>query len=527
MEHAHTRLANTATAFALAASTCAWSASPASAQEGAPASDGEIKPSRLFEMAKPGTVLIQTSFQMDAQVPNFEVPASSRRRLLRKMTYQVRVGNVRRDIKAITAALLRELAENPGAYITQTGRSPTREKVEIAATGSGFVLTPDGVVVTNAHLAAPEDAVLKRQLAEKALIKFVKRDIGDLTKSLGGTITPEIQSLAQKLVLSVYARTMTLSNVRRRIVVAMGVTVPGLAVVQKGIPCELIVAGEPIPGKDVALIKMQGKNNLPTLPLGDDTTLKTGERLYIIGYPGAATFHPVLSKESQIEPTFTQGLISARKTMAGGWSVLQTDAAMTHGNSGGPALNERGEVIGLATFGSTNASGQAVAGLNFIVPISIAREFLQKARIEPKQGEVSQMYTKALRDSDAGDHKSALALLTNVNNLSPGHPYVQEQIAEEQKAVNASGGGGLAEASGQSTSTSASNSKGAPGSSSGSGLLLLVPLVAAIGAGAYFIGKRSSGGPPSGGPPSGGIRPGGTPTGSNLNAGPGFGPPQP
>jgi ribose transport system ATP-binding protein len=68
----------------------------------------------------------------------------------------------------------------------------------------------------------------------------------------------------------------------------------------------------------------------------------------VIGYPGAATFNELLSAESAIEPTMTAGLVSAKKTMQGGWDVFQTDAAMTHGNSGGPVFNEKGEVIGIA-----------------------------------------------------------------------------------------------------------------------------------------------------------------------------------
>ena len=95
---------------------------------------------------------------------------------------------------------------------------------------------------------------------------------------------------------------------------------------------------------------MEG-TNLPTVKLGDDTKLKTGDRVYAMGYPAVATVTDVLNIAQAIqEPTLTQGIISARKEMAGGWSILQTDASIHGGNSGGPLFNDDGEVIEVNTF---------------------------------------------------------------------------------------------------------------------------------------------------------------------------------
>ncbi|MCL6648545.1 MAG: serine protease, partial [Chloroflexi bacterium] len=166
-------------------------------------------------------------------------------------------------------------------------------------------------------------------------------------------------------------------------------------VTQEATPADVVTVGAPIPGKDVAVLKVEGKTNLPTLPLGDDATLKETDPLLIVGYPGDATFHSGLSQASRAdgdprgaEPPGPDG----RR-----WIALQTDAAITHGNSSSPALDSTGHVIGLATFGTVNPqTGQEEAEQNFLVPVSIVKEFLQQVNVQPKESTVSQLYVRAL-----------------------------------------------------------------------------------------------------------------------------------
>lgn len=136
----------------------------------------------------------------------------------------------------------------------------------------------------------------------------------------------------------------TFTNFERSIAV-LGSTGSGSTGSSKRRAATLVDAGEVFPGKDVALIKVAARN-MATVPLGDDTALGAGDRLFVLGFPGAATFNPTLSKASQGEPTLTQGVLSAKKGVNGGYTVLQTDAGMTHGNSGGPVLDEQGKVVG-------------------------------------------------------------------------------------------------------------------------------------------------------------------------------------
>ena len=115
---------------------------------------------------------------------------------------------------------------------------------------------------------------------------------------------------------------------------------------------------------DIALIKIDAAH-LPYAKLGDSDGLRIGEWVVAIGNPLG------------LEHTVTQGIISAkgRKLDTGLSSFLQTDAAINRGNSGGPLLNLRGEVVGINT--AINPAGQ---NIGFAVPISQVNRILKDLR---------------------------------------------------------------------------------------------------------------------------------------------------
>lgn len=115
---------------------------------------------------------------------------------------------------------------------------------------------------------------------------------------------------------------------------------------------------------DIALIKIDA-THLPFASLGDSDAMRIGEWVVAIGNPFG------------LEHTVTQGIISARgRKLTGGLeSFLQTDAAINRGNSGGPLLNLKGEVIGINT--AINPQGQ---NLGFSVPINMVKRILPDLR---------------------------------------------------------------------------------------------------------------------------------------------------
>lgn len=118
---------------------------------------------------------------------------------------------------------------------------------------------------------------------------------------------------------------------------------------------------------DLALIKIEAPNLQPAT-LSDSNGLTVGQKVYAIGNPFG------------LNGTMTRGIISSIRSIRGPQNnpiedAIQTDAAVNPGNSGGPLLNSRGEVIGITTLIASNGADQS-SGIGFAIPINTAKAVL-------------------------------------------------------------------------------------------------------------------------------------------------------
>ena len=118
---------------------------------------------------------------------------------------------------------------------------------------------------------------------------------------------------------------------------------------------------------DLALLQITAPNIQPAT-LANSQGLTVGQRVYAIGNPFG------------LQGTMTRGIISAIRSIRGPQNnpiedAIQTDAAVNPGNSGGPLLNSRGEVIGITTLIANNGADQS-SGIGFAIPINTAKAFL-------------------------------------------------------------------------------------------------------------------------------------------------------
>ena len=123
---------------------------------------------------------------------------------------------------------------------------------------------------------------------------------------------------------------------------------------------------------DVALLKIEG-SKLPYLTIGDSGKIRVGEWVVAIGSP------------FNLENTVTAGIISAKSRDTGEYlALIQSDVAVNPGNSGGPLINMRGEVIGINSQIATLSGGYN--GISFAVPIDEAMRVADQLK---KSGKVT------------------------------------------------------------------------------------------------------------------------------------------
>lgn len=112
---------------------------------------------------------------------------------------------------------------------------------------------------------------------------------------------------------------------------------------------------------DLAVVKLKAKDKLPAVSLGDSTKILLGEQAVAIGNPKG------------MEHTISDGLISAWRDLGRGFKFIQISVPISHGSSGGPLFNLRGEVVGVTQGGLVEGQN-----LNFAVPINMVKELLKK-----------------------------------------------------------------------------------------------------------------------------------------------------
>jgi len=125
--------------------------------------------------------------------------------------------------------------------------------------------------------------------------------------------------------------------------------------------------------EDLALLKIDGEEPFPTIPMGTSADLMIGETVVAIGNPYGQTL------------SVSQGIVSSlhRDVQASGLSfsnLIQTDASINPGNSGGPLLNINGELIGINTVMNMQAEN-----IGFAIPVDRVEQVLKEHLLEPSR----------------------------------------------------------------------------------------------------------------------------------------------
>ena len=347
-----------------------------------------------------------------------------------KMAYGVKPAVVR--ISAYATAKFHyprvAIAEVAGE-LTADARNVNAEELVVdtgaGGSGSGFVIHPNGLILTSGHVVAPTrdrsalEHDLRRNGAIAALVKHFPIDaLRNRHRGEGLDALIDIVARAGRLETVNVVNNVELSN---------GETLPFTI---KSYSPELAQRG-----RDLAVLAIEHVN-LPTLPLGDSDTVRVGDSIWAVGYPAVASSTDEviggwLSHDSDLEATFNPGTITAIKRDVNNVPVLQSNVAIYRGNSGGPAVNKDGDVIGISTWGHAEAEQ-----IKFLVPINVAKAMLGYAGIPTNfDGEFNRYYRAALDAAHDGNWIVARRDLDVAARLFPNSPDVIRFSGDVDRAL--------------------------------------------------------------------------------------------
>jgi Do/DeqQ family serine protease len=198
---------------------------------------------------------------------------------------------------------------------------------------------------------------------------------------------------------------------------------------------------------DLAVVKIEAERELPAVKLGNAANLKVGSWAMAIGFPfGGQRYGGRFDEALRYEPTVTVGVISATERQLESdipgrpfRNLIQTDAPINPGSSGGPLVNIRAEVVGInqAIFTSGFAGGNI--GVGFAIPIDAnTRSVIQSLKggepvVRGQLGVAVEALTPALKSDYGADHG------VFVNQVQAGSPAARAGLKNDDVIVRYGG----------------------------------------------------------------------------------------
>ena len=386
----------------------------------------------------PAVVIVQTVFSATVYVNKVEMN-ERRFNLLVDSVKRLDTTGTMFSAEEKLDIVVKALYNNPFRFFSATTEY-FRQKHRILSSGTGFFITGNGYLVTNAHIIDRDSAFIRRKFTLSTFQEVTEANIRALQSSWDMTLNDEQRNLLNNAYSVIYSQvsSMILFDLQREIYVQFRMDAEDERMVTKRMPAKVIIKGKPMPGKDVALLKVDSVQQLPTLPLSKDGIARIGEQVLVYGYPEPVTANAFLARETNIEPTLTTGIVSAIKKSLGGWPVIQMDAVITHGSSGSPVCNNKGEVIGLATFGSLEQkTGGLASGFNFAIPVSIINSFLDSVGVDTKMSQASLAFNKGLSFFYNGYYTKALKRFAGVKKINNDYPMLNYYIESATNKITA------------------------------------------------------------------------------------------
>ncbi len=307
----------------------------------------------------------------------------------------------------------------------------------LTLSGSGTFIGAHGDVLTADHVVNPPQADLDtflQQTASQDIATYMNQVL-----KVNPQVTPN--QVAQELAGGQLTSRSQYQTPQSAVYLSTAFTGPLSATTFQSIPANVFSAVDRIEAQssfnqnDVAIIHVNNMDNMPMVQLGNSAGVQTQDQLTIIGFPGngdvSTTPTNLLTSSVNIVN------VSSIKTTDTGAPVIQVGGNVEHGDSGGPALDSSGSVVGIVSFGS-NGPGST----SFLQASSSAQQLVQQLKLDTTPGTFQTAWSQAFNEYSATTtghwHKAAQELqqlaisFPQFKGVTRYLTYAQQQASTEK-----------------------------------------------------------------------------------------------
>lgn len=264
----------------------------------------------------------------------------------------------------------------------------------LALSGTGAFISAHGDILTADHVVNPVQD--DRAGLDQGLQQLAAQDITDyINQNLKPAQPVSPDQVAQELASGQLVSTSNYQLQGSRVYLSTDFSGPLTASDINTVPFAMvdqIKQHSPFSDLDIAIIHVNGMDNMPMLQLGDSSTVQQQDTLTIIGFPGNGD---VSSRPTELlTSSINQVLVSSIKTTDSGAPLIQVGGNVEQGDSGGPALDSNGNVVGIVSFGAAATAGST----SFLRTSDSAKSLIQQAGVNTTPSAFQQMWSKAFND---------------------------------------------------------------------------------------------------------------------------------
>jgi hypothetical protein len=291
---------------------------------------------------------------------------------------------------------------------------------QVSLSGTGTFIDSQGDILTADHVVnPPENSDMTSQLYQMAAPDIAAYMNSNATNG-GSQVTQ--QQVVQQLTSGQLKSTATYDTPRSTVYLSTAYTGLTKATSTQNLPpgvavnVDQIKKQSPVNQEDTAIIHVPLTDTL-SVPLGNSANVQEQDKLTIIGFPGNADVSQ--TPDSLLTSSVNQIYVSSsKKTSSTGAPLIQVTGNVEHGDSGGPALDSQGKIVGIVSFGVLSQSGPS--STSFLQASSSAQSMLQNLKINTTPGSQQKLWTQALND---------------YASIAPGHWHkAQQDFAQLQKS---------------------------------------------------------------------------------------------